>query len=220
MPSAVAAAEGAGGVSVVFAGTVLGAAQRRQDPHLPARCLRRRRRRPDRLCGGQAACACCEPGPLRSDPAGRRRPACAGGLAAGWRSVMNHAGATGASVRALVADGVRGLVAAGTGNGFAAPRRWKRPCWRRRRQGVAVRRASRCPQGPVLPHPEGPPAAGRRPVAGEGPHRADAGTDDGATLTRSAAGSGGAQASLRRRSASHRHCHGWRWNTGTPRART
>jgi len=65
--------------------------------------------------------------------------------------VMNHAGAGGAIVQALVKDGVRGLVVAGTGNG-TVHHALEDALLQAQQQGVAVRRASRCAQGRVLPH--------------------------------------------------------------------
>lgn len=79
--------------------------------------------------------------------------------------VMNHAGAGGAIVRALVRDGVRGIVAAGTGNG-TLHHALEAALVEAQQGGVAVRRASRCPQGRVLPA-EGavlPSADGLSPV--------------------------------------------------------
>ena len=73
--------------------------------------------------------------------------------------VQNHAGAQGAAVAALVAAGVRGLVAAGTGNGTlsvaldAALREAQA-------QGVRVLRSTRCDAGPVMA------LAGLLPTAG------------------------------------------------------
>jgi L-asparaginase len=79
--------------------------------------------------------------------------------------VMNHAGAGGAMVHALVRDGVRGLVAAGTGNGtlhYAL----EAALLEAQRSGVAVRRSSRCVQGRLLPAPGAvlPAADGLSPV--------------------------------------------------------
>jgi L-asparaginase len=65
--------------------------------------------------------------------------------------VLNYAGATGAIVEALVAQGVRGLVAAGTGNGTLASG-LEAALLAARNQGVAVVRSSRCPEGGVIPH--------------------------------------------------------------------
>ncbi len=65
--------------------------------------------------------------------------------------VLNHAGATGALVQALVAQGVDGLVAAGTGNGtLGAP--LQAALLEARAQGVAVVRTTRCARGQVLPY--------------------------------------------------------------------
>ena len=67
--------------------------------------------------------------------------------------VMNHAGATGAVVQALVQAGVRGLVAAGTGNGTLS-----QPLTAALQQamasGVRVLRTTRCLQGPVISPPQ------------------------------------------------------------------
>jgi L-asparaginase len=74
--------------------------------------------------------------------------------AAQWPAVeivMNHAGASGAVVRALQAQGVRGIVVAGTGNG-TLHHELEAELLAVQQQGVAVRRASRCPFGGVLSH--------------------------------------------------------------------
>jgi L-asparaginase len=63
--------------------------------------------------------------------------------------VLNHVGASGSSVDALVAQGVQGLVAAGTGNG-TLHRDLEAALLRAQAQGVRVLRASRCAAGPVL----------------------------------------------------------------------
>jgi L-asparaginase len=65
--------------------------------------------------------------------------------------VLNHAGATGALVQALVVQGVDGLVAAGTGNGSLSTG-LQAALLAARAQGVAVVRATRCARGQVLPH--------------------------------------------------------------------
>lgn len=79
--------------------------------------------------------------------------------------VMNYAGASGAMVDALVHSGVQGLVVAGTGNGTL---HWALQAALERAQalGVAVRIASRCPLGRVLPRPGAtlPDAQGLSPV--------------------------------------------------------
>ncbi|HEY9105903.1 MAG TPA: asparaginase [Roseateles sp.] len=73
--------------------------------------------------------------------------------------VMNHAGADGRVVRALLAAGVDGIVAAGTGNGTlsvaldAALRDAEA-------RGVRVVRSTRCDAGPVMDLPGLLPAAG------------------------------------------------------------
>ena len=64
--------------------------------------------------------------------------------------VINHAGADGAIVRALVRDGVHGLVAAGTGNG-TLHHALEAALVAAQQAGVTVRRASRCAHGRVLP---------------------------------------------------------------------
>ncbi|MEO9103232.1 MAG: asparaginase [Burkholderiaceae bacterium] len=64
--------------------------------------------------------------------------------------VMNHAGATGLVVRALVQTGVHGLVAAGTGNGTLS-RALEAALIDAQAAGVRVMRASRCALGDVRP---------------------------------------------------------------------
>jgi L-asparaginase len=63
--------------------------------------------------------------------------------------VMNHAGAGGSMVQALVADGVDGLVVAGTGNG-SVHRDLEQALLKAQAQGVKAVRSTRCAQGPVL----------------------------------------------------------------------
>jgi L-asparaginase len=87
---------------------------------------------------------------------------------AGWprvEIVMNHAGAGRAIVDALVRDGVAGLVVAGTGNG-TVNHALEAGLLEAQQHGVAVRRASRCAQGRVLPSPADrlPAAVGLSPV--------------------------------------------------------
>lgn len=65
--------------------------------------------------------------------------------------VMNYAGADGRMVRALVADGVQGLVVAGTGNG-ALHHALEAALLQAQAQGVRVVRATRCLEGRVLSH--------------------------------------------------------------------
>ncbi|MDR7332457.1 asparaginase [Roseateles asaccharophilus] len=73
--------------------------------------------------------------------------------------VLNHAGADGRIVRALLNEGVDGIVAAGTGNGTlgkdldAALREAER-------RGVKVVRSTRCDAGPVMDMPGLLPSAG------------------------------------------------------------
>ena len=64
--------------------------------------------------------------------------------------VMSYAGADGALVDALVALGVKGLVVAGTGNGDVH-HALESALIAAQSQGVQVIRATRCPQGRVLP---------------------------------------------------------------------
>ncbi len=75
--------------------------------------------------------------------------------------VLNHAGATGAGVRALVQSGVQGLVAAGTGNGTLS-RALEAALVEAQAAGVRVVRASRCVWGDVRP----PAADGFEPSLG------------------------------------------------------
>jgi len=136
------------GVSVVMAGRAWAAADTRK----------RHTYRLDAFDGGDA-------GPLAVVEAGRVRLLCAtprAGVGLGldaiardsatWprvEIVLNHAGASGALVDALVAQGVAGLVAAGTGNGTLGVA-LEGALRRAARAGVRVLRASRCSDGPVL----------------------------------------------------------------------
>ena len=63
--------------------------------------------------------------------------------------VMNYAGASGALVDALVAQGVHGLVVAGTGNG-TVHQSLQNSLLKAQAQGVHVIRSTRCTQGRVL----------------------------------------------------------------------
>lgn len=65
--------------------------------------------------------------------------------------VMNYAGASGAVVQALVAQGVQGLVAAGTGNG-TLNNDLQQALVQAQAAGVRVVRATRVANGQVLPH--------------------------------------------------------------------
>jgi L-asparaginase len=77
--------------------------------------------------------------------------------------VLNHVGANGALVDALVALGVAGLVAAGTGNG-TLHRDLEASLLRAQTQGVRVLRTSRCAAGAVIG--DAPlPSAGRLSAA-------------------------------------------------------
>ena len=66
--------------------------------------------------------------------------------------LMNHAGAGGAIVQALQAQGVQGLVVAGTGNG-SLHSELEAALLKAQIAGVKVVRASRCAGGRVLPTP-------------------------------------------------------------------
>lgn len=79
--------------------------------------------------------------------------------------VMNHAGASGAIVEALVAQGIDGLVAAGTGNGTLAAS-LQEALVAAMAGGIRVVRATRCALGQVVPHAqqELPHAQGLSPV--------------------------------------------------------
>ena len=86
--------------------------------------------------------------------------------------VMNHAGASGAMVDALLlqaqaghADPVRGIVVAGTGNG-TVHKALEAALLRAQAAGIKVVLASRCPEGRVLPLPDGlwPDSKGLSPV--------------------------------------------------------
>lgn len=66
--------------------------------------------------------------------------------------VMSHAGATGVVVKALVAQGVRGIVVAGTGNGTVHGA-LESALLEAQRAGVGVLRATRCANGRVLATP-------------------------------------------------------------------
>ena len=79
--------------------------------------------------------------------------------------VMNYAGASGAMVDALVAQGVRGLVVAGTGNG-TVHHELEASLIKAQASGVEVVRATRCTQGRVLPRSDDrfPTSNGLSPV--------------------------------------------------------
>lgn len=73
--------------------------------------------------------------------------------------VLNHAGADGSVVRALLAQGVDGLVVAGTGNGTLA-QDLEQALLQAQAQGVRVLRSSRCDAGPVMENASGLASAG------------------------------------------------------------
>ncbi len=73
--------------------------------------------------------------------------------------VMNHAGADGRLVRALLAAGVDGIVAAGTGNGTLS-RQLEAALREAQAAGVRVLRSTRCDAGPVMHLPGLLPSAG------------------------------------------------------------
>lgn len=79
--------------------------------------------------------------------------------------LMNHAGAGGAIVQALQAQGVQGLVVAGTGNG-SLHHELEAALLKAQAGGVKVVRASRCTAGRVLPTPADaiPDSEGLSPV--------------------------------------------------------
>lgn len=157
---AVAASPGASGVCVAFAGRV----------HAALDVMKVHTYRLDAFDSGEA-------GPLAVVEDGRVRalrpwPAEAAGLGpsawpANWprvEIVLNHAGAGGAVVDALVAQGIHGIVAAGTGNG-TLHRDLEAALLRAAGQGVAVRRASRCAYGRVIAQPaDAIPASPLSPV--------------------------------------------------------
>ena len=69
--------------------------------------------------------------------------------------VLNYAGASALMVQALVAQGVRGLVVAGTGNG-TIHEALKAGLLHAQAAGVRVVRSTRCLDGPILPLPGNP----------------------------------------------------------------
>ncbi|MBE7368124.1 asparaginase [Ramlibacter pallidus] len=154
----VASTRGAQGVSVVFAGAV----------HGPVDVRKEHGTRLDAFSSGDAGVlAYVEAGRLRQLRAWLQgAPARAVATLpepARWprvEIVTSHAGAGGAIVRALVADGVQGLVVAATGNG-TLHHALEEALLQAQDRGVAVRRSSRCAQGRVLAH-----AADRLPAAG------------------------------------------------------
>jgi len=73
--------------------------------------------------------------------------------------LLNHVGADGAVVRALLAHGVDGLVVAGTGNGSLS-QALEAALREAQGQGVRVLRSTRCDAGPVTASAEALPSAG------------------------------------------------------------
>lgn len=73
--------------------------------------------------------------------------------------VLNHVGADGSVVRALLAQGVDGLVVAGTGNGSLS-HALEAALREAQQQGVRVLRSTRCDAGPVTATAEALPSAG------------------------------------------------------------
>ena len=79
--------------------------------------------------------------------------------------VMSYAGASAAMVDALVLGGVRGLVAAATGNG-TLHHELEAALLQAQASGIEVVRATRCVDGKVLPKPDDsiPDSEGLTPV--------------------------------------------------------
>lgn len=149
---AVAASPGAKGVVAVFAGTI----------HGPAEVAKAHPYRLDPFVSADAGpIGYVEEGRLRCVrpwPAGRAAQAdrilrCLGGTPRWPRVeiVMNHAGADGRLVEALVAQGVDGIVAAGTGNGTLNAA-LESALLEAEVKGVRVVRTSRCAAGQVVVH--------------------------------------------------------------------
>ena len=147
----VASLHGAAGVMVVFAGII----------HHPRDVAKEHTSRLDAFGSGDAApLGRFEGGQLRMQ---REWPAPAEGAAlrleqlavcSAWpriEIVMNHAGASGRLVEALVQQGVQGIVAAGTGNG-SLHHALESALIQAQAAGVKVVRASRCAHGVVIPH--------------------------------------------------------------------
>ncbi len=160
----VAGRAGAAGVTAVLAGRVIGAVDLRK----------RHANAVDAFSSGDA-------GPVALVQSGRVRAlrAWPAGVALGldavaasaaswpWVAVLvNHAGADGREVHALVQAGVRGLVVAGTGNGSVSGA-LDAALRAAQAAGVRVLRSTRCALGEVLDGPDGPdpqalPSAGPR----------------------------------------------------------
>ena len=145
----VAEADGARGVSVVFAGAAWAALGLRKVHTLQTGAFA------GSDCGPIARL---EGGVLREfrawpagEPLGLARIGAAPDAWPRVEVVLNHAGADGRLVDAAVAAGAAGLVVAGTGHGTMSAR-LEAALARARDAGVRVMRASRCAFGPVLPH--------------------------------------------------------------------
>ena len=147
---AVAASPLAQGVCVVFAGSVHGAVD---VPKVHSY-------QPDAFDSGDAGpLAYVEEGRLRVLRAWPQGPALRNAASLpdpdAWprvEIVTSHAGAGASLVQSLVKDGVAGIVVAATGNG-TVHQALEAALLDAQAQGVPVRRASRCPQGRVLPQP-------------------------------------------------------------------
>lgn len=153
----VAAAQGAAGVVVAFAGRVHDAVQVRKTHSYCVDAF-------ESMDG--ALVARVEEGVVRllgrwpvGEALGLARMAAP---AADWPRVdivLNHAGADGRLVRALLAAGVDGIVAAGTGNGTLS-RQLEAALREAQAAGVRVLRSTRCDAGPVMHLPGLLPSAG------------------------------------------------------------
>ncbi|MDB5858312.1 MAG: L-asparaginase [Ramlibacter sp.] len=144
---AVAATPGARGVCVAFAGTLHGAHDVAKAHNYRLAAF---------TSGDAGPLAYIEEGrlrQLRAWPAGEPMRTLASLRApADWprvEIVWSYAGATGSTVRALVADGVRGLVVAGTGNG-SLHHALEEALLHAQPAGVVVRRTTRCAEGVVI----------------------------------------------------------------------
>ena len=148
----VAGARGASGVGVVFAGAVHGAIGLRKLHTLRTDALADSDRGPiARLEGGALRVFGDWP---RGEALGLARIAAPAQAWPRVEIVLNHAGADGRIVDALVDAKVAGIVVAGTGHGSVGAR-LAAALARARDAGVRVARASRCAFGPVLSHGEG-----------------------------------------------------------------
>jgi len=89
----------------------------------------------------------------RAQSAAKSIASLAGAAPVPWvEIIMNYAGAGGAVVQALQAEGVQGLVVAGTGNG-SLHHELEAALLKAQAAGIQVVRASRCVAGRVLPTP-------------------------------------------------------------------